>query len=299
MKEEKIIKHGVDAFIEGLEVHSTIPIEGHSAEKSLERLMGRIDSEECCKKHVKIHIRYYQIALAAACIAILLAVGALLFLRASEKDPSFVVMNNTTGRVQDVILSDGTVIKLNDRSKLTYPETFSRRQREVFLDGEAYFEVAHNDKCPFIVRASELKIKVLGTKFAINAAPMSAQVSTILVDGSVDVISDKGHFVMSPGQKVTYNEGSGAMFLENLRDVQHAIRWTKNVWVLSNTPFLDICQRLEYIFNIKFIIMNEDIINKTYTGEFDTDESLESIMNTMKTSTKFTYEIKDKTIIIR
>lgn len=99
---------------------------------------------------------------------------------------------------------------------------------------------------------------------------------------------------MKPNQKLKYDVSSGRVSLTELTNANREIKWTQNVWILSDTPLLDICQRLEQQFNVKFIIMNDELINKSFTGEFYTNESLESILKTMQISTSFKYEWKGK-----
>lgn len=169
----------------------------------------------------------------------------------------------------------------------------------MFLEGEAYFDVKHDKKHPFIVRAGELKIRVLGTKFTVNASSQSPQITATLLEGSIEVSNEKRQMLMKPSQQLRYDVNSGNMLLTELNNASREIRWIQNVWVLSETPLLDICQRLEHLFNVKIIIMNDELIGKSFTGEFYTNESLESILKTMQTSTPFKYERKGKNIILK
>lgn len=297
--EEQENNSKIDALIERIKVQSPPPSDDHSAEKSFSRLMSRITTNEHSVDIFLRRIRCYRIGLVAATAALLLAIGSLLYTHVSDVDPSFIVASNNTGHVQHIPLPDGTVIKLNNRSSLIYPESFTGSQREVFLDGEAYFDVAHDKRHPFIVRAGALKIRVLGTRFTVNANSMHPQITTTLLEGSIDVSNEKEHLLMKPNQQLTYNTENGEMLLADLSDTEREIRWTENVWVLSDTPLLDICQRLEHQFNVKFIIMNDELIHKSFTGEFETNESLESILETMRISTPFEYERNGKNIIMR
>lgn len=299
MNTEEQKNNKIDVLIENIDVQSPLPSDHHSAEKSFSRLMARIRTNDHSPEIFLRRIRQYRIGMAAAIAALLIAVGSLLYTTALEDQPSFIVASNNTGNVQDILLPDGTTIKLNHRSKLTYPENFSGSRREVFLDGEAYFDVAHDKQHPFIVRAGDLKIRVLGTKFTVNATSLFPRVTTTLLEGSIDVSNPKGNVLMKPNQQLTYNAESGKMLLANLTDAEREIRWTENIWVLSHTPLLDVCQRLERQFNVQFIIMNDELIHKSFTGEFGTNESLESILETMKISTSFTYERKGENIIMR
>ncbi|WP_195532199.1 FecR family protein [Bacteroides finegoldii] len=287
-----------DRLIDNITLRSPNPSKEYSAEKSFSRLMTRIQTDNSSIDIFRRRIGHYRIWLAAATVALLIAMSGWLYMMQST-DPSFIVTTNNSGIVQNVTLPDGTTIKLNNSSRVIYPERFSKHSREVFLEGEAYFDVAHDKHHPFIVRAGELKIKVLGTKFTINASSQMPQITATLLEGSIDVGNEKQHMLMKPNQQLTYNVNSGIMSLTEVANANREIRWTENIWVLSDTPLLDICQRLEQQFNVKFIIMNDELIGKSFTGEFYTNESLDSILKTMQISTSFKYENRGKNIIIK
>lgn len=295
-KEEETSK--LDRLIESIEIRSPHPSKKHSAENSFSRLMARIQTDNNSIDIFRQRANRYRVWLAAATVALLITMSGWLYMM-SDSDPSFVVASNNTGIVQNISLPDGTVIKLNNCSKLIYPEHFSGDLREVFLEGEAYFDVAHDKKHPFIVRAGELKIRVLGTKFTVNASSRVPQITATLIEGSIEAVTGKKNILMKPNQKLKFDVNSGRMSLTELTNANREIKWTQNVWMLSDTPLLDICQRLEQQFNVKFIIMNDELINKSFTGEFYTNESLESILKTMQISTSFKYEWKGKNIVLK
>lgn len=296
-KEEETDK--LDELIDGIELHSPRPPKEHSAEKSFSRLMARIQPDNNSIDIFRQRANRYRIWMAAATVAMLIAMSGWLYNIVSDSEPAFIVASNNTGIVQKVTLPDGTIINLNTCSRLTYPESFSGKSREVFLDGEAYFDVAHDKRHPFIVRAGELKIRVLGTKFNVNASTLVPQITATLIEGSIEAVTGKKNILMKPNQQLKYDTSSGRVSLTELTNASREIRWTQNVWILSDTPLLDICQRLEQQFNIKIIIMNDELIGKSFTGEFYTNESLESILKTMQISTPFEYEYKGKNIILK
>ena len=296
-KEEETDK--LDELIDGIELHSPRPPKEHSAEKSFSRLMARIQPDNNSIDIFRQRANRYRIWMAAATVAMLIAMSGWLYNIVSDSEPAFIVASNNTGIVQKVTLPDGTIINLNTCSRLTYPESFSGKSREVFLDGEAYFDVAHDKRHPFIVRAGELKIRVLGTKFNVNVSTLVPQITATLIEGSIEAVTGKKNILMKPNQQLKYDTSSGRVSLTELTNASREIRWTQNVWVLSDTPLLDICQRLEQQFNIKIIIMNDELIGKSFTGEFYTNESLESILKTMQISTPFEYEYKGKNIILK
>lgn len=296
--EEQKKNKRLDELIDSIELRSPHPGEEHSAEKSFTRLMARISANANPSGVFRRRANHYRIWLAAATVALLIAMGGWLQM-ALESDPNFVVTANNSGIVEEVSLPDGTIIQLNNRSKLIYPEQFTGDLREVFLEGEAYFDVAHNKKKPFVVNTGELKIRVLGTKFTINAISMNSQITTTLLEGSIDVSDQNEHKLMKPNQQLTYDVSTGKMSLVDLANAEKEVRWTQNVWVLSDTPLLTICQRLEQQFGVKFIVVNDELIEKSFTGEFQTSEPLDSILKTMQITTPFKYERKGDNIILK
>lgn len=296
--EEQKKNKRLDELIDSIELRSPYPGEEHSAKKSFTRLMARISANANPSDVFRRRANHYRIWLAAATVALLIAMSGWLQ-TALESDPAFVVTANNSGIVQEVSLPDGTTIQLNNRSKLIYPEQFTGDLREVFLEGEAYFDVAHNKKKPFVVSTGELKIRVLGTKFTVNAISMNSQITTTLLEGSVDVSDNNAHKLMKPNQQLTYDVNTRKMSLVDLANAEKEVRWTKNVWVLSDTPLLTICQRLEQQFGVKFIVVNDELIEKSFTGEFQTSEPLDSILKTMQITTSFKYERKGDNIILK
>ena len=184
MRTEKEETMKMDELINSIELRSPNQSKENSAEKSFSRLMARIQTDNNSTDIFRRRARQYRVWLAAATVALLIAMSGWLYMML-DTDPSFIIKSNNSGIVQNVPLPDGTVIQLNNHSKLIYPERFAGDSREVFLEGEAYFDVKHDKKHPFIVRAGELKIRVLGTKFTVNASSQSPQITATLLEGSI------------------------------------------------------------------------------------------------------------------
>ena len=257
-----------------IQVKSPCADERYSAGNSFTRLMTRIHADAVNKARLATALR---------------------------PAPEMLIRNNAWEKVENLTLADGTQLTLNRGAQLIYPEKFAGRTREIFLSGEAYFDVAHDKKHPFIVRAGDLKIKVLGTKFNIEAYPDSETITTTLLEGSVEVESrlSRECIRMVPSQQLSYDIQSGEMKLSTISDSKEPVRWKDNVWVLHQTPFTQVCHRLEQMFNVKIVIMNDKFIGKKFTGEFRFGDSLESILEVIRITTPFTYEREEDTIILK
>lgn len=198
------------------------------------------------------------------------------------------------GSQTDVHLADGTEVNLNYGSILRYPSQFNGNTREVFIQGEGYFKVAHNAAKPFIVKTGKLNIKVLGTEFNVQAYPGNATVATTLVKGKVEldkVVSKyrvKKVGAMVPGQHVDYYLNKDDITSKKV-DVTKYISWKEGKMFFDNTPIKQVIQQLERKYNVA-ISMTKDVEYLTYTQVFG-DDSLKLILDLMSEVTPIKYEI--------
>ncbi|GGZ13324.1 iron dicitrate transporter FecR [Echinicola pacifica] len=202
------------------------------------------------------------------------------------------------GEQFDLVLSDGTKVKLNAGSWIKFPISFlSDLPRTVYLQGEAYFEVAPDKERLFTVVTDQMDTQVFGTKFIVTSYPNELFTSTVLVEGSVGV-KDKSAAaeprLIVPGQRALSAEG--AINVEEV-NVNKYIAWTTDELVFINDPFENILKRLERHFDIS--IENKFIENsqKGYSGTFK-EESLTQILDVFKGHTPFNYSIENDGIII-
>ncbi|MBN2814388.1 MAG: FecR domain-containing protein [Bacteroidales bacterium] len=193
-----------------------------------------------------------------------------------------------------VQLSDGTEVNLNYGSKIKYPRNFIGDTREIILSGEAYFDVAHNQQKPFIVKTGKLDVKVLGTEFNVKAYPDDNFISTTLVKGSVALEKNlpgekpKSIETMIPGQHITYNICSDK-FTSTQGSIDKYIAWKEGRLVFDNESITDIAEQLERIFNVK-IELDENVKYLTYSVTFFNDP-LFLILDLMKETTPITYKV--------
>ena len=160
------------------------------------------------------------------------------------------------GNRSTIHLSDGTKVWLNAGSRLIYPSKFVDNTREVYLVGEAFFNVQHNAEKPFVVKTSNLSVKVLGTQFNVSAYPEDNSVQTVLTEGSVEVVkADAGLFEKSvflkPGQMALWQKDGNETKVYDV-DVEDYTLWTEGVFSFSNTDLNRIVKKLERYYNIRF-----------------------------------------------
>lgn len=192
-----------------------------------------------------------------------------------------------------VELSDGTKVNLNYGSRIKYPRIFVGKEREIYLEGEGYFDVAPNPKKPFVVKTGKINVKALGTEFNVQAYADNNLISTTLVEGKVVVeklltnekIQQLG--IMVPGQHVVYD-----LKTDKAHSVKGAIdryiAWKDGKLVFDNTPISEVAQTLSRMFNVD-IEVDDAVKEYTYTVTFINDP-LFLILDLMKETTPVTYK---------
>ncbi len=195
-------------------------------------------------------------------------------------------------------LQDGTVVWLNAGSRIQYDSDFAKANRVLSLSGEAYFEVARDKHIPFIVNVGDLKIKVLGTRFNVNAYEENDGVNVSLLQGSVEMDTEKGDiFVLKPGDVACYNTVTGETAIST-NAMKNTLAWVSNILVFSGETFEQIVHTLERNFDVKVNIHNEQIKTRRFAGDFTNNETIEQIFTVMSVNGKFRYRIKGNVIDI-
>jgi hypothetical protein len=160
------------------------------------------------------------------------------------------------GSRSTITLADGSKVWLNAGSKLIYPSRFVDKKREVYLVGEAFFDIEKNEKMPFVVRSSFVEVEVLGTRFNVSAYPEDNSVQTVLVEGSVNVKStDAGIFekgiTLVPGQLALLNKSTEKTKIYDV-DTDYYTLWIDGLFSFTNTDLNRLVKKLERYYNISF-----------------------------------------------
>lgn len=160
------------------------------------------------------------------------------------------------GKTSELLLPDGTKVILNAGSRLIYPENFSGKTREVFLVGEAYFDVKKDLQHPFIVQLNDLRVKVLGTRFNISAYSADNIIETVLAEGKVSMERNNAGLFdkvteLVPGQLASFDRTNQSINLKSV-DANNYILWTKGLFQFESTDLSRITKRLERYYNIRF-----------------------------------------------
>ncbi len=204
------------------------------------------------------------------------------------------------GRTFRLILSDGTAVHLNAGSTMKYPVNFiPGKQREIYLQGEAYFEVSKDLNHAFVVNANNIGVKVLGTHFNVNSYE-NTEAYAVLAEGSVVVYNQleknnpKYHKKIAPGQKASLLQQN--IEVKNV-NISHYLGWLDGRLLFNNENFMNIVKKIERKYNV--VIENKYLkLNKLrFRGDFK-NESIIDLLDTFKESAGFNYKIVDNKIII-
>ncbi|WP_018338745.1 FecR family protein [Butyricimonas synergistica] len=165
-------------------------------------------------------------------------------------------------------LEDGTRIWLNSASLLQYPVSFAKDKREVYLEGEAYFEVKRDTARPFVVHAGAQEISVLGTSFGVTCYEGTTDDYTTLVSGKVKVKFERvdKSCVLQPGMQVAYNKASGVVTERNV-DVSEYVAWKDGIYVFKQKRLEDILTTLSRWYDFQVFYRNEDVKDVMFSGE--------------------------------
>lgn len=242
--------------------------------------------------------KYYW-SLAASIFLILSISIAFLYKQRSQNNPEVAVEwlkhENPYGKKSRVRLPDGSVIVLNGGSTLHYPKSFSSQKRELKLDGEAYFSVAHDAGRPFIVHAGSLNTEVLGTEFNISAYDPDKNVSVSLVRGKVKVTTANDQAMLMPGQKVSY-DASQKTLKESGFDIESETGWKEDKLVFKNADFATVAKGIQRTYGYKLVNQSPDK-NWNYTGTFH-QQSVIQVIENICFSKHLKYRINNKIIYL-
>lgn len=191
-------------------------------------------------------------------------VGNILFASSETVSESAVL-----GERKVVVFQDGTKVYLNAGSKLSYPSFWSLSDRDVKLEGEAFFQVEKNPKRPFVVDMNGVSLTVYGTRFNAKAYPQDDAVEVILFDGDVVFNAVGKDYDMEPSEQLAYSRSTGNVEIISLKSPDDQILWTENVIMFRNNTLREIAEVLSRWYNVKFEVEDELLYSRTFTLKTD------------------------------
>jgi len=271
----------------------------------------------------------------AAAILLIAGAAALFYNKYNVKvKPNTVIALNekrTPKRVKStIVLDDGTVITLNSESSLKYPSVFSGKTREVYLSGEAYFDVHKDHLHPFIIHTGKMNVRVLGTSFNVKAYPKDASSETTLIRGSVEVtLADRpsDRIILKPKEKLVINNHGDMNIVDPkiATQVKEPVRsnesekpqymltsltyyhnsdtssietsWIKDKLVFKNKQFDELALQMDRYYGCNIVFKNDKLKDLRFTASFQ-KETIRQAFEALKQTENFQYKISDSTIYI-
>ena len=211
-------------------------------------------------------------------------------------DSTVVKLEVPKGEKSKFILADGTQVWLNSESELIYN---TKRSREIFISGEAFFDVVHNQKKPFVVTTlSKMKVNVLGTSFNLRAYNDEPYIETTLEQGKVDIISAKNRILakLHSGEQAIYTVKQAEIQKKKV-DVKRYLAWKNNVLRFDDLPFQECAKRMERWYGVKIEFDPKLNISNRFTMTIKT-QSLKELLDMMQYTANFNYNIKGEHVSI-
>lgn len=281
-----------EKLLDKLTASTRSPRGRYAAPESWELLEKRISPPR--KKFIVRRIATTAASVAASLLLCLVGWYTYDYLR-----PASMLTVSAQAEVTTVTLPEGTTVTLNRYSTLQYPDRFKGDNREVHLEGEAYFEVKKDKHHPFIVKAEEIQVQVLGTHFNVEAYPGDEQIRTTLLEGSVSVNSPGEELLLSPHESAVYNRKEQTLEHETTPESGNEIAWREGIFLFDNLPLREIARQLSHAFGTQIDIATSELADYRIRARFTNKESLEQILDLLQGAGNFSYTKTNGTISIR
>jgi transmembrane sensor len=247
-------------------------------------------------------------------------------------DKSFTIISAPKGSKSELVLADGSKVWLNAGSSIKYGANFNKKDREVILDGEAYFDIAKNKLKPFLVHTSKITLRVLGTAFNVKSYRDENTVETTLIRGAVNVEKNEkdgstSNYSLKPNQKAIFYKSKDVIKFYDLADnttsktsgdktppvneasigedktepistlVEQEISWKDGYFLVYDESLESIMIKVERRFDIQIVFKDEEIKNLRYSGKIK-ETTPEQILEALKITSPIEYEMKGKQVVI-
>ncbi|MGN0189359.1 MAG: FecR family protein [Candidatus Cryptobacteroides sp.] len=195
------------------------------------------------------------------------------------------------GQKSSVTLPDGSRVWLNSASSISYSADFNKKDRAVLLDGEAYFEVARNEDRPFVVTASGMSVRALGTAFDVRAYDGEDLLAT-LVEGKVEVKAGDWTEILCPGEQVSYDAAGNRMEKCSVPGCGHLVPWRNNEMLFENESLEGISRMLERMYDVEVVFRDDAAKESSYTG-LVRNNSLQNLLELISETSSVRYTLEN------
>lgn len=263
-----------------------------------EKFKSRINSEKKNYRYTSLKKINYKWAIAASIFFGLILTSYYFYSQTDSLQKNVLLENNALNKlnpsVKRIVLDDGSVVILNKGSYLNYPAKFIGKNREVYLIGEAYFDIEHDEKRPFLVHTGNLVTRVLGTAFNIKNGAEKSLIEVTVSRGKVAVINSKKTLaILLPNQKISYNQQSGNYHKEKA-NANAATLWKEQDLVLDNLTLQQAAKKIGERYATNILLDNDKIMNCRFTAYFLNTTDLKQVIKVITSLNHLNYSINDK-----
>jgi ferric-dicitrate binding protein FerR (iron transport regulator) len=298
-----------------------------STDKSWKRIYKKIHSAENKEKNVYTLLKIAAVFILAFAMGMLVDSFLLPFGSNTVKE-KYNITETPRGAKSKVILADGTVVWLNADSRLKYPAEFTGKQRTVELQGEGFFDVKTDEKRPFIVQASGIKIQALGTSFNVKAYEEEETIETTLVEGLVSIQkeSENKQVFLKPNQKATFYKENNTRIVESVNSNEASevknkpqsnkieevagklivdekvetivnTSWKDNQWIIRNKTLGELSVEIERKYDVSISFNSDELKQFRYSGTLE-DEPLAQVLSLISMTSPLKYRMDGKKVML-
>lgn len=215
-------------------------------------------------------------------------------IRNPEKNASPIIVTTDSGEKAKITLADGSGVWLNSGSSISYPVSFNRKERTVFLTGEAYFEVVNNTKHPFTVKTKEMDIQALGTAFDVCAYESESVFSSVLLEGKVKVTTHGKESILEKNERATYDKINRTLLIDKVYAPNH-IEWKNGKLYFQNQSFDEIANTLSRVFKVDFSFISDELRPLRFSGTLSSS-SIRTTLDILSLTSPMQYEMNGTSI---
>ncbi len=221
--------------------------------------------------------------------------------KGADTQINYNTLNNPRGsKVIDIVLNDGTKVWLNAGSSLTYPVAFLGKERALSITGEAYFEVAHNSKFPFKVKAGKQTIEDIGTSFNVCAFNDEVIIKTTLIEGAVKVTNDKirASDYLRPGEQAQSNNNSDSIRIVRDVDLDAVTAWKNEEFRFNDENLETILQEVSRWYDVDVVYKEENLKQLQFGAAFSRKNNVSELLKLLEKTGTVHFQIEGKKIVV-
>jgi ferric-dicitrate binding protein FerR (iron transport regulator) len=217
--------------------------------------------------------------------------------QAVDATDSYNTLSVPKGKRFEMILPDGSKVWLNALTTVKYPVSFNKQERVVELNGEAYFEVAHNPGWPFKVKTGNQVVEVLGTHFNVEAYAGDSKINTTLAEGNVRVVKGSSVTYIKPGQTAV-NDLAAPDCRVKKADLETVLAWRNGMFYFKDERIEEIMKKVSRIYNVQ-VEFNGDIRDKRFWATYPIDRGLENFLKNLEQTNAVHFDLQPGKLIVK